>query len=226
MRQERRDKARQALQGQSPAKPKGLLAVFQQKAYQQALATLEQARKVAARLVEEARRLTQRLLEASGLHRLVAWSHGVLKRDRPGLVALHEPATTLSRGSATEYTPQAERQPAARLPAPEPKASPPQLLPGVQPGNANPRQPDFSRSAGDDLKAQAAEGVAAFRARFAKTRNVEPARTPADHALEQLKALVEAQRAKEAASRKSKQNDRGLFKEIAPRDRSRDGPAR
>lgn len=90
---------------------------------------------------------------------------------------------------------------------------------------ASGRQADTQGSAAGDLKAQAAEGVAAFRARFEKNRQVQPAKTPADLALEQLKAAVEATRAKEAAAQKSRQSDRGRpGHELPPRDKSKDGP--
>ncbi len=79
------------------------------------------------------------------------------------------------------------------------------------------------------LKGQAAEGVAALRARFAKSREVKPDKALADQALERLKAAVEAKRVKDIGSRQSeeqkgKENEHGQEPQPKPRDRSRDGP--
>lgn len=84
-REDRRDKAYQALAKAEPVAPKGLLDAFQQKGHQQALAAWQAAKDAAAKLVEQAKRLATRLLELAEPQRLAAWAHDHLRRGRPDL---------------------------------------------------------------------------------------------------------------------------------------------
>ena len=90
---------------------------------------------------------------------------------------------------------------------PEPAPPLPELLPKDTP---------------KDIKTQAAEGVAAFRARLEKSRQVSPEKTPGDRMLERLKAQVEAEhKAAEQERQRQRERDLGLSR---GRGRGRDGP--
>ena len=184
---------------------------------------LDKAAHRAKELLDQARELARRLVEASGVKQLVAWSHEFLRRNQPELVTpeVHQPVAKASqRAAAVKAVDIDLSHTAPALPLGKPASD---AMRFAKPASG--RQADTQGSAAGDLKAQAAEGVAAFRARFEKNRQVQPAKTPADLALEQLKAAVEATRAKEAAAQKSRQSDRGRpGHELPPRDKSKDGP--
>ena len=184
---------------------------------------IDKASARARELLEQAKQLAKRLVEASGVKQLVAWSHEFMRRHQPELVAPEvgeQPAATVPRSAAADKAVDIDfdrltssfrlEKPAADTTSPKPTSG---------------RHADPGRAAVGDLKAQAAEGVAAFRARYEKTRHVQPAKTPADLALERLKAAVDAKRREqEAAVQKRKQNDRGQGHELPPRDKPKDGP--
>ena len=241
-RQERRDKAYGAIVKAAPAAPKGLLASFQQKGHQQALLAWQATKDAAAQLIEQAKRLSARLLQASGAQRLRDWAQEKLKRLQPELVArrnwlVRESAKRGATRSATESATrtqspaqqkrlQFELEPPARVPfRPEEGIDPRTLARSA--GNA--RQPDRPNPAATppepppkDIKTQATEGVAAFRARLAKDRQVKPEKTQGDRMLERLKAQVEAEH-KAAEQERSRQRERDLGLSRG-RGRGRDGP--
>ena len=94
-------------------------------------------------------------------------------------------------------------------------------------GNARqPDQPDpastLLESPPKDIKTQATEGVAAFRARLAKDRQVRPEKTQGDRMLERLKAQVEAEhKAAEQERKRQRERDLGLSR---GRGQGKDGP--
>ena len=242
-RQERRDQAYGAIIKAVPAAPKGLLASFQQKGHQQALLVWQASKDAAAQLVEQAKRLSARLLQASGAQRLRDWAQEKLKRLQPELVArrdwlVRESATRSATESATrsqspaqqkrlQFEPEPpELEPLARAPFRAEAGSDPRTL-ARSAGNA--RQPDRPDPAATppepppkDIKTQAAEGVAAFRARLAKDRQVKPEKTQGDRMLERLKAQVEAEH-KAAEQERSRQRERDLGLSRG-HGRGRDGP--
>ena len=177
----------------------------------------------AKELLDQARQLAKRLLEASGVKQLVAWSHEFVRRHQPELVV---PEVRPSSAARVVQRSMADKgvdidlgrlEPVLRVDKPTGG-----VAPASKPGAARQAKPDEATS---DLKAQAAEGVAAFRARYEQARRIQPVKTPADQALERLKAAVEARREQEAAALKAKQTDRGHpGRELQPRDRSKDGP--
>ena len=213
LREQRRQKAYRTVQAHPPAVPKGLLATFQQKSHQQAVLAWQASKEVAAQLLEQAKRLGQRLIEASGARRLTAWSQETLKRQQPELVAHRN---ELVRESATMNTVPEPQKPQQLEPKPPIERSPPERSP------AEPPPPK-------DIKVQAAEGVAAFRARLAKERQAQleqrpPEKTSGDKLLERLKAQVEAEQkaAEKARSRQLEQTrDPGQG-----RSKGKDGPER
>ena len=180
---------------------------------------IDKASARARELLEQAKQLAKRLVEASGVKQLVAWSHDFLWRHQPELVSpeVRQPAAIASQSAAADKAVDIDlgRLASSRqLEGPTADVTPPvKPAPGGQVG-----------SAAGDLKAQAAEGVAAFRARAAQLRHAQPAKTPADEALERLKAAVEARREQEDASKKGQQKDRGQDNELTRRNRGKDGP--
>ena len=246
-RQERRDKAYGAIVKAAPAAPKGLLASFQQKSHQQALLAWQASKDAAAKLVEQAKRLSARLLQASGAQRLRDWAQEKLKRLQPELVArrdwlVRESAKRGATRSATEsaartQSPALQKRLQFELEPPEPEL--PARVPFREEAGSDPRTP--ARSAGNarqpdrpdpaatppepppkDIETQAAEGVAAFRARLAKDRQVKPEKTQGDRMLERLKAQVEAEhKAAEQERKRQRERDLGLSR---GHGRGRDGP--
>lgn len=246
-RQERRDKAHGAIVKAAPPAPKGLLASFQQKGHQQALLVWQASKDAAAQLVEQAKRLSVRLLQASGAQRLRDWAQEKLKRLQPELVArrdwlVRESATRGATRSSTESATRSqspaqqgrlqfeleppELEPPARAPFRAREGSDPRTL-ARSAGNARQTdQPDslptLPEPSPKDIKTQAAEGVAAFRARLEKSRQVSPEKTQGDRMLERLKAQVEAEH-KAAEQERSRQRERDLGLSRG-RGRGRDGP--
>ena len=106
-RQERRDKAYQAIAKAEPAVRKGQLDALQQKAHAQALAAWQVAKEAAAKLVEQAKRLATRLLELAQPQRLVEWAHDQLRRGRPELLKVPAVAADKVRQRIAEQLPKA-----------------------------------------------------------------------------------------------------------------------
>jgi len=199
-RQERREKACEAIQGQLQ-EPQGLVGL-PQKVQQQALAALDRTRQAAVRLVREAKRLTERLVEASGVRSLVAWSHEALQRRRPERVAAPEKASKASPGQerTAPAVPSRRIERSQGVPLPSPGHTSPARGPIERTESDRALSADRVPSASKDLKTEAAEGVAAFRARFEKSRRVPVVKTPTDLLLEQMKSAAEA-RTKESRDR-------------------------
>ncbi len=133
-REERRDKAYQAIARAEPAAPKGLLDAFQQKAHEQALAAWQVSKDAAAKLVEQAKRLATRLLELAEPQRLAAWAHDHLRRVRPDLVQGRASAIAAEQGRQQAGSENLVRETELQRPAPSrpserhiasPEATPP-----------------------------------------------------------------------------------------------------
>ena len=73
-RETRRQKAHQVLLRAAPVAPQGVMAVFQQRGHEQALAAWNAAKEAAAKLAEQARQLVRRLRELVAPERILAWS--------------------------------------------------------------------------------------------------------------------------------------------------------
>lgn len=84
-RQERREKALQAVLNKAIPKPAGVLAAFKQKAYKETMEALELVYQRARKLVEQAGALQQKVSVAAANVR--SWAYAALKRADPGLVA-------------------------------------------------------------------------------------------------------------------------------------------
>ena len=110
-RQERRDKAYQAIAKAEPVVSTGMLDVLQRKAHDQALAAWQVAKEAAAKLVEQAKRLATRLLELAQPQRLVAWSHDQLQRERPELLQGRVPASAVEAPRQIADLPHREAEP-------------------------------------------------------------------------------------------------------------------
>ena len=230
-REQRREKAYRTVQEHPPVAPRGLLATFQQKGHQQAVLAWQASKEAAAKLVEQAKRLGQRLLEAKGAKRLMAWSQETLKRQQPELVARRD---DLVRKSATKNMIPELQKPQQLEPKPPIERVPFSEQPGF-----DPRTPVDTRSQGarqpeqspaelppKDIKVQAAEGVAAFRARLTKERQAKleqrpPEKTYGDKMLERLKAQVEAEQKAAEAERSRREQTRGSGQS---RSKGKDGP--
>ena len=218
-REQRREKAYRAIEKRRPVEPRGLLATFQHKGHEQALLAWQATKEAAAKLVQQAKRLGQRLLEASDLRRLMHWSQDTLKRQQPELVAQRDEAVRQSEARTRAVQPQkaAELEPEARERVPfwlEPGFDPKTFVGTEGRGDrqAEPPAPPSDPQPPKDIKTQAAEGVAAFRARLAKERQAKaeqgkPEPTYGDKMLERFKA--EADREQKAADQaRSDQHDR------------------
>ncbi|MDO8250264.1 MAG: MobQ family relaxase [Rhodoferax sp.] len=105
-RQERREKAVQAVLNKAMPKPTGLLAAFKQKAYKETMDALELVYQRARKLVEQAGALQQKVAAAAAHVR--SWAYARLKRADPGLVARVESHRQVERMEV------AQRQKAAR----------------------------------------------------------------------------------------------------------------
>ena len=226
-REQRRQKAYERIESRPPAPPQGLLASFQQKGHQQALLAWQATKEAAAKLVQQAKRLGQRLLEASDLRRLMRWSQETLKRQQPELVARRDEAVRRSEARAKALQPQNAQQLEAEAPEagldPRPLAGPRGR--GVR-QSESPSQPSAS-SPPKDIKTQAAEGVAAFRARREKERQLKlqqgkPEPSYGDKMLAQLKAQVEVeQKAAEKERARQREQSKGPSR---GRGKGKDGP--
>jgi len=221
-REQRRQKAYERIEKAPPAPPQGLLASFQQKGHQQVLLAWQATKDAAAKLVQQAKRLGQRLLEASDLRRLMRWSQETLKRQQPELVAQRDEAVRHSEARARAAQPQKAQQ----------------LEPGFDPRSfvgakgrdvrqaESPSQPPASPLP-KDIKTQAAEGVAAFRARREKERQLKlqqgkPEPSYGDKMLAQLKAQVEIEQ-KAADKERARQREQGKGPSRG-RGKGNDGP--
>lgn len=228
-REQRREKAYQAVQAHPPVEPRGLLAAFQQKGHQQAVLAWQAAKEAAAKLVEQAKRVGQRLLEAKSVRRLMHWSHEALKRQEPELVARRDEAVRQSEASNQASPSQKDQQPKATQLEP-PERVPFWLEPGFDPKTfvgtrgRDVRQPEPSlpEPPPKDIKTQAAEGVAAFRARREKERQRKPVKSLGEQMAERLKAQIEAeQRAAEQKRQAELERSRDLGKDKGGPSRGR-----
>ena len=213
-REQRRQKAYERIERTPPAPPQGLLASFQQKGHQQALLAWQATKEAAAKLVQQAKRLGQRLLEASDLRRLMRWSQETLKRQQPELVAQRDEAVRHSEARARARQPLKAQQLEAEVP--EPGLDPRPLgAKGRNVRDAEPSSPPPRDTPPKDIKTQAAEGVAAFRARREKERQLklqqgEPEPSYGDKMLAQLKAQVEVeQKAAEKERARQREQSKG-----------------
>ena len=105
VREQRREKAHQAIEERAPVPPRGFVDSVQQKCHQQAVLTWQAAKETAAELVEQARKVGQRLIEASGIKQLIEWSQETLKQQ-PELVERRDEAVRRSEASAQARQPQ------------------------------------------------------------------------------------------------------------------------
>ena len=226
VREQRREKAYRAVQEHPPAAPRGLLATVQRNGHLQAVLAWQATKEAAAKLVQQAKRLGERLLEASGAKRLLEWSQATLKRQQPELVARRDELVRQSEASAQTLQPkktqQLEPEPPERVPFWEQPGFGPRTFVGTQ-GRAD-RQAGPSPSLDTppkDIKVQAAEGVAAFRARREKERQRPPEKTIAEQMAERLKAQIEAEQ-RAAEQKRQAEQERSRDRD---RDRGRDGPS-
>lgn len=90
--------------------PQGLVVNLQRKGHQQALLAWEVAKEAATKLVEQARRLAARLLEAAKPERLAAWARDHLQREQPGRGALDRAAASPAQPQQSPSLPQPARQ--------------------------------------------------------------------------------------------------------------------
>ena len=226
MREQRREKAYRAVQERSPMLPQGLVATIQQKGYQVVLAW-QAAAKAAAKLVEQAKALGQRLLEASGAKQLMAWSQEMLRLQQPELVARRN---ELVQGRSPQKATKPELEPPERVPFWEQPGFDPKTFVGTRGRDARqtePLAPASEPPPPKDIKTQAAEGVAAFRARREKERQAKLEQGPSeksygDKMLERFKAQVEAeQKAAEIERNRQREQTRGPSR---GRSKGKDGP--
>jgi hypothetical protein len=217
-REERRERTQRELEKASPSTFKGTLAGWQEKAGQQAQAALEKARKAAVRLVEQARKLTQRLREASSIRRLVAWSEAALRRRQQGQVVPEAPGDAPERPDAdVPWEPRLPAEEQARLSeVDKAKSLAPRLALERTPPSGNGRT-----EGGGTLKDQVAEGVAAFRARFAESRAKEATAEPSEsqRVLDELHRKVDAELERRGNQRaQEKQTQEHTLHRDRPRD--------
>ena len=230
LREQRREKAHRAVQERSPVTPQGLLTVLQQKGHQQALLAWQAAKEAAAKLVEQAKKLGERLLEASGVKQLMAWSQEMLQLQQPELVRRRDELVRKSEVRSPAPQPQKasqiESESAERVPFWEEPGFDPRTFVGTR--GRDDRQPEASPSEpAKDIKTQAAEGVAAFRAKRDKERQAKLEQGPSeksygDKMLERFKAQVEAeQKAAEQERKRQREQTRGPSR---GRSKGKDGP--
>nr|MDQ2734060.1 MobA/MobL family protein [Pseudomonadota bacterium] len=237
LREQRREKAYRSVQVRPPVPPQGLLTTLQQKGHQQALLAWQASKEAAAKLVEQAKRLGERLLEASGVKQLMAWSQETLKHRQPELVARRDElvrqsearSPTLQPGKASQNASQLEPEPPERVPFWEQPGFDPKTFVGTRGRDVRQAEPSLPapESPPKDIKTQAAEGVAAFRARREKERQAkleqgQPEKSYGDKMLEQLKAQVEAeQKAAEKERARQREQSKGPSR---GRGKDKDGP--
>jgi len=113
-RKARREQSLRRLVQARPEAPQGLVASLQRKGHEKALLAWEAAKEAATKLVEQARRLAARLLEAAKPERLAAWARDRLQREQPGWGALDRVPVASAQPSRSPSVPQPARQ--ARLP--------------------------------------------------------------------------------------------------------------
>ena len=108
-RQARREQALQRLVQARPEAPQGFVATLQRKGHEPALLAWEAAKEAATKLVEQARRLAVRLLEATRPERLVAWAS--LKRGQPANEASRRALAVVAKQPRKPRPPQPSRLP-------------------------------------------------------------------------------------------------------------------
>ena len=226
VREQRRDKAHRSVQERPPVPPRGLLASFQQKGHQQAVLAWKASKEAAAKLLEQAKRLGQRLLEASGAKRLMEWSQETLRRQQPELVARRDELIRQSQAATQTPQPQkaAQPEPPERVPFWEQPGFDPRTFVGTRGRDDRQPEPSLPEPPPKGIKAQVAEGVAAFRARLAKERQAkleqsQPEQSHGDKMLERLKAQIEAEQA--AEKERNRQQTKGPRRS---RSKGHDGP--
>ena len=105
-RETRRQKAHQVLLRSAPVAPQGVMAVFQQRGHQQALAAWNAAKEAAAKLAEQAKQLVRRLRELMGPARVLAWSRAKVEKERAKAqtpVQAPVPAAEAARNRGAEH---------------------------------------------------------------------------------------------------------------------------
>jgi len=211
-REERRDKAYQAIAKAEPATPKGLLDAFQQKAHEQALAAWQAAKDAAAKLVEQAKRLAMRLLELAEPQRLAAWAHDHLRRHRPDLVQSRAGALEAEQGRqqtvSQKLVPEAELQ----RQAPRQRG----LERDIRPSDATPSRQSVSEPHPPDRKPHEA-------ATPQVAEPVVPLVVPPKRDWNRHKALQQ-ELAKKGRQSLTERGVLGTEKEVPERDRDRDQP--
>ena len=226
VREQRREKALQTVEARRPIEPRGLLATFQQKGHEQAVLAWQATKDAAAKLVQQAKRLGQRLLEARTVRQLMHWSQGALKREQPELVVRWDEAVRQNEANARSrqlQEPQLQKPQPQKAPQLESDERVPFWLePGFDPKTfvatngradrqAEPPVPS-PEAPPKDIKTEAAEGVAAFRARREKERQRPREKTVAEQMAERLKAQIEAEQKGAEQKRQAEQErsrDRG-----------------
>ena len=119
LRQARREQALQRLAQMRPEPPKGLLATFQSKGHQQALAAWERTKALAGKLAQEAKELAQRLRGIARPERVKQWAQAfvdlrtpqpIARRDLTGPAQLDQvmPRPAAAQPSRQTFDPRAE----------------------------------------------------------------------------------------------------------------------
>ncbi|NUZ09064.1 MobQ family relaxase [Piscinibacter koreensis] len=93
-RRARREEAYRKLAQTRPQAPRGLLAVFQQKGHQAAMAGWERAKALGWKLAEQAKQLAQRLREVASPERVRQWAQTIAASANPLREARREPEQT------------------------------------------------------------------------------------------------------------------------------------
>ena len=109
-RKARREQALRQLVQARPEAPQGLVASLQRKGHEQAVLAWDAAKEAATKLVEQARRLAARLLEAAKPERLAAWAPDRLQSEQPGRGALDRVPVASAQPQQSPSVPQPVRQ--------------------------------------------------------------------------------------------------------------------